>query len=69
MLLVTETRKQNKSMHNMVMYGMIWKKDFMLDVLVYICFLVWDGKHMYSDIQLVCIAFYEMACIWSVYNT
>jgi len=51
------------------MYGMIWKKDFMLDVLVYICFLVWDGKHMYSDIQLVCIAFYEMACIWSVYNT
>jgi len=50
-----ETRKHNKSMHSMVMCGMIWTKDFMLDILVCICFLVWDGKHMYSDSQ-VCIS-------------
>jgi hypothetical protein len=41
------------------------ENDFILDVLVCICFLVWDENYMYSDIRLVCIAFYEMSCIWS----
>jgi hypothetical protein len=33
-----------------------------LDVLICICSLVWDGEHMYIYIRLICIAFYKMTC-------
>jgi hypothetical protein len=35
-------------MHSIVMDELI-----VLDVLIRLCFLVWDGEYMYSDIELV----------------
>jgi hypothetical protein len=38
-----------------------------LDVLVCLCFLVWDGEHMYSDIGLVCMTLIVMIVLCALY--
>jgi len=56
MLLDSVTRKQNMSMHSMMICDMNWKTDF---IAIHINILMWlNGKmHLYISTQLVCIWF------------
>jgi hypothetical protein len=49
-------------MHSIVMDELI-----VLDVLVYLCFLVWDKEHMYSDIGLVCMTLIVVIVLGALY--
>jgi len=54
MLLDSKTRKQNMSMHSMMMCDMNWKNDFMA-IRINILMCLTGKEHLYISTRLVCI--------------